>query len=74
MDNITRPPHYNRKVDVYDFAYHNDLGGLETNIVKYVSRAGKKIYPEQSAKQSRLSDLKKAKETLDRLIAYLEII
>ena len=57
----TNPQHYNSKkeYDVYSFAHHNNLNGLQMNIVKYVTRYSKKNGKE---------DLEKAMETLKRLI------
>jgi hypothetical protein len=59
-DNIT-PAHYNKDKnhDVYSFCHHNDLGLLEGNCIKYVSR-----YKKKNGKE----DLLKAIETLNRLI------
>lgn len=59
--NPVKPKHYNENedYDVYSFAIKNNLGMLEGNVIKYVSRHGKKNGKE---------DLLKAIETLERLI------
>ena len=59
-----KPDHYGSVIDVYDYVLFNNIGPLEMNIIKYVSRWRKK---------GGLEDLDKARETLDRLISfYLE--
>lgn len=45
-------------IDVYEFAFANGLNMLEGNIIKYVCRR----------KGKRIEDLKKAMNTLERLI------
>jgi len=47
------------KIDVYYFCHVNNIGLLEGNIIKYVTR-----------KKNRKEDLIKAKNTIDRLIAF----
>lgn len=58
-----QPEHYKSTIDPYAFALANDLGGLEMNVVKYVTRWKKK---------NGVEDLKKARNTLDRLIEFAE--
>lgn len=60
-ENPCKPKHYHTSNDVYQFCLDNDLGGLEMNVIKYVSRWKKK---------NGIEDLRKARETLDRLIQY----
>ena len=55
-----KPKHYGEN-DPYQYALDNDLGPLEMNIVKYVTRHTMKGGKE---------DLLKARETLDRLIEH----
>lgn len=61
MSEAIKPSHYNdnEAYDVYSFAIKNNLGMLEGNVIKYVSRHDKKNGKE---------DLLKAIETLERLI------
>jgi len=57
----TKPDYYRSgKFDTIDFCQHHELGFCEGNIIKYLVRAGKK--------DSRMHDLLKAKEYLNRLI------
>lgn len=58
-----RPEHYNTPIDPYAYALANDMGPLEMNVLKYITRWEKK---------DGVADLKKARNTLDRLIAYVE--
>jgi hypothetical protein len=54
-----KPEHYKQmNIDVYEFAFANGLNMLEGNIIKYVCRR----------KDNRIEDLKKAMNTLERLI------
>lgn len=56
----TNPQHYrNGKIQPWDFIVSNDMGFLEGNIVKYVTRYKYK---------NGLEDLMKAKTYLDKLI------
>lgn len=61
MSEAIKPKHYNdnEAYDVYSFAIKNNLGMLEGNVIKYVSRHDKKNGKE---------DLLKAIETIERLI------
>jgi len=61
--NPIKPKHYNSNIDVYDFCLANDLGGLEMNCVKYLTRHKNK---------NGLEDLLKAQETLKRLIQHYD--
>ena len=55
----TTPTHYNLSIDPYTYAHENNLGFLEGNVVKYVTR-----HKQKNGKE----DLEKAIETLKRLI------
>jgi hypothetical protein len=62
-----KPDYYKAgKLDVIAFCQHHNLGFAEGNIIKYVTRAGKKT-------ENPLEDLKKAKEYLERLIQSEEV-
>ncbi len=66
MDNIDRPPHYTEGgIETIDFIEAKQLCYHLGNVVKYVSRAGRKT-PEM------LTDLKKAQWYLSRKIKQLE--
>jgi len=68
-----KPEHYDReeKIDVIDFAKVYDLNFNEGNVVKYVARAGAKLYPEKTPLESKIIDLEKAKDYIEREIDYL---
>ena len=58
-EDTTKPAHYERlAIDVYEVCHANNLGMLEGNVIKYIVRR----------KDNRLEDLKKAINTLERLI------
>jgi hypothetical protein len=58
---INHPPYYTRgKIEVWDFILDQRLDYLSGNVVKYLCRAGHK--------GDRLTDLKKARAYLDKLI------
>lgn len=63
MNKEIRPEHYAGKIQVIDFAIANNLGFLEGNIVKYVTRYRKK---------NGLEDLYKALTYLNALIGAVE--
>lgn len=61
MDNVNNPAHYTHGgIETIDFIEAKQLGYNLGNVVKYISRAGKK--------GSRLEDLKKAQWYLAREI------
>lgn len=73
MDNINHPSHYNSgKIEVYDFIESQELNFAKGNVVKYVSRAGKKRASGKSLNASALEDLKKAKWYLEKEIKKYE--
>lgn len=59
-DIIKRPSHYtDYKIEPVTFVMENRLPFEVGNIVKYACRAGKKLYPNQDATQSRITDMRK---------------
>lgn len=59
-DIINRPSHYtDYKIEPCTFVMENRLPFEVGNIVKYACRAGKKLYPNQDATQSRITDMRK---------------
>ena len=67
FDIVECPQHYtNSKIEVIDYIEDKDLGFCLGNVIKYVSRAGKKY------KEKENEDLKKAKWYLERRIRELE--
>ena len=66
-DNVNHPSHYtDGKIEVIDYIEDKKLNYHLGNVVKYVSRAGKKD------KSKTIEDLKKARWYLDRYIEKLE--
>jgi hypothetical protein len=64
---IDKPPHYNRgKIEVIDFIMDQQLGFNDGNVVKYICRAGFK------ESTDRVTDLKKARNYLDKYIVHCE--
>lgn len=72
-DSVVRPDHYTRwLIEPIVFIMMNALEFWRGNIIKYVMRAGFKLYPDQDKVQSEITDLKKAKRMLDMRINLLE--
>lgn len=72
-DVVNNPSHYtDSKIEVIDYIEDKKLGFCLGNVIKYVSRAGKKIDSDKSAREKEIEDLKKAKWYLDRRIYELE--
>ena len=76
LDYINNPPHYGGKDNPYEaikVIEAWDLGFCLGNVVKYISRAGKKIDTLSiDSKESMIKDLRKARFYLDRHISNLE--
>ncbi len=64
MNSKYSPEHYKTGIETWDYIISQELGYLEGNIIKYITRAGKK------ANESRLDDLLKAKAYLTKLINH----
>ena len=72
-DVVNNPSHYtDSKIEVIDYIEDKKLGFCLGNVIKYVSRAGKKIDSDKSVREKEIEDLKKAKWYLDRRIYELE--
>jgi hypothetical protein len=70
---ISRPSHYSKwPVEPIVFIMHNDMEFWRGNVIKYVTRAGSKPYPEQDKVQSEITDLKKAIRYCEMRINLLE--
>ena len=63
MSDKINPPYYNKSIETTDYILAHNLGYLEGNIIKYVTR-----YKEKNG----IEDLYKAKQYLDRLIYHNE--
>lgn len=62
-ERVVHPSHYNRGIEMWDYAYSHKLDFFEGNVVKYVTRWRDK---------NGIEDLKKAKQYLDKLIELNE--
>jgi len=60
-DNIKHPKHYTQGIEMWDYAYSQNLNFFEGNVIKYVTRWQHK---------NGIEDLYKAKQYLDRLIEH----
>jgi len=67
FDVVAKPQHYaNSKIEVIDYIEDKELGFCLGNVIKYVSRAGKKY------EEKEIEDLEKAAWYLDRRIRELK--
>lgn len=72
-DDVNNPSHYTSgKIEVIDFIEDQKLGFCLGNVVKYVSRAGKKHSADKSDLEKEIQDLEKAKWYLERRIYELK--
>lgn len=73
FDNVNNPSHYtDSKIEVIDYIEDKNLGFCLGNVIKYVSRAGKKFDSDKTKEEKEIEDLKKARWYLDRRIYELE--
>lgn len=71
-DIVTRPAHYACfEIEPLTFIMRNGLSFWQGNPIKYICRAGKKLYPGQDAVQSEITDLEKARRMLEMRIKQL---
>lgn len=72
-DAVNKPSHYaDSNIEVIDYIEDKKLGFCLGNVIKYVSRAGKKHSADKTDKEKEIEDLKKARWYLDRRIYELE--
>lgn len=72
-DNVNHPAHYTSgKIETIDFIEDKELNFNLGNVVKYVSRCGRKKSSGKSMDAKALEDLKKARWYLDREITTRE--
>jgi hypothetical protein len=62
-ERVVHPVHYNKGIEMWDYAHSHKLDFFEGNIVKYVTRWKHK---------NGIEDLRKAKQYLDKLIELNE--
>lgn len=63
MTEVEHPKHYNKGIECWDYTTSHNMGFLEGNVVKYITR-----YQHKNG----LEDLKKAKQYLEKLISVEE--
>ena len=72
-DIITKPKHYTKwHIEPITFIMGNSMEFWRGNIIKYVSRAGSKVYDNQTQVQSEITDLRKAMRYCEMRINSLE--
>jgi len=72
-DIVVKPKHYTQyAIEPITFIMTNKLPFHTGNIVKYAVRAGSKAYPNQTAEQSEITDLKKAIRYCEMRINQIE--
>lgn len=74
FDPVNNPKHYTEtKIEPIDYVEDKNLGFCLGNVIKYVSRAGrKKDYDDQDVVEKEIQDLYKARWYLERRIKELE--
>ena len=72
-DDVQNPKHYtDTKIEVIDYIEDKNLGFCLGNVIKYVSRAGRKQSADKTDKEKMIQDLRKAQWYLDRRIKELK--
>ena len=72
MTNHTNPEHYTmHAIEPITYILENKLGFCAGAIVKYITRAGHKLYPGKDRDQSEVADLEKVIQFAQMRIAYL---
>ena len=75
VDLIRKPEHYAKfAIEPADYAMDNNLPVHSASIVKYVTRAGHKLYPNKNKLQSERIDLEKAMDWAAKRIAKIDQI
>ena len=66
---VIEPDHYARwAIEPIEFILRNEMDFASGNAVKYITRAGYKLYPGQTQEESEVTDLKKAMRYLEMRI------
>lgn len=72
-DIVHKPAHYSRfKIEPITFIMVNGMEFWRGNPIKYIARAGFKLYPGQDEVQSEITDLRKAIRMCEMRINQLE--
>ena len=70
---MDKPQHYNcLSIQPVEYTMANNYEFWRGNIIKYVSRAGFKLYPDKNNNESEIIDLKKAIECCNIRLRWLE--
>ena len=70
---VNKPSHYSRWViEPITFIMRNGFEFWRGSAIKYITRAGFKLYPDQDERQSEITDLKKAIRLCEMRINQLE--
>lgn len=70
---VNKPDHYDRfPLEPVEFIMGNNLPFHVGNIIKYVMRAGHKLYPGKTAAESEVIDLKKVRRYAEMRIQQIE--
>ncbi len=73
FDEVNNPQHYTgTKIEVIDYIEDKQLGFCLGNVVKYISRAGRKHSAGMEDREKEIQDLEKAKWYLERRIKELK--
>lgn len=72
MNASVRPDHYDTPIAPIDYILANDMDFCTGNIIKYASRAGKKVYDGKNATESAIIDLMKVQEYASFKISELK--
>lgn len=73
FDEVNNPQHYtDTNIEVIDYIEDKNLGFCLGNVIKYVSRAGRKHSADKTNQEKEIQDLKKAEWYLKRRIKELE--
>lgn len=58
---VTEPSHYmDNAIEPINLIMRNEMSFAKGNAVKYLARAGKKLYPDMDERESAITDLRKA--------------
>lgn len=72
-DIIKQPEHYaQHPIQPVDFVMSNGLSFWAGNVIKYICRAGNKLYEKQDPVQSEITDIKKAIRYCEMRLNQLE--
>jgi len=72
-EEVINPQHYsNYRIEPAEYIMLNEMEFWRGNIIKYASRAGMKLYPNQTQVQSEITDLQKTIRYCEMRIEQLD--